>query len=167
MSLNTRHVVSAIAAAHLNFPAWLRQKQFAPVLLVCCSRSFCSLEKLRSGSEGDSTHVHFRLSQLINGFIRGVDTPCLEVLCFSIGGRSGSEAPIMCSKAAFRGCPNNASSIEVLASPGTTNFKLACSEPAELHQAVGMLAPRGRSQLDRHLRKKSIYWKIWHAEIFQ
>ena len=41
---------------------------------------------------------------------------------------------------------NNASSDEVLASPGTTNFKLACSAPAELHQAVGMLAPRGRSQ---------------------
>ena len=40
----------------------------------------------------------------------------------------------------------SASSHDVCASPVATSFKLACSDPSELHQAVGMLAPRGRSQ---------------------
>ena len=40
----------------------------------------------------------------------------------------------------------SANSHDVFASPVATSFKLACSDPSELHQAVGMLAPRGRSQ---------------------
>ena len=63
---------------------------------------------------------------------------------------------------------SKAASASDVTSSAANAFRLACAEPSELHQAVGIcFLPETAVRQDRPRHKRSFYWKTWLAENFR